>query len=233
MRIAICDDHADFVQLIKGLVEDFVAVNRYSAEIFTFNSGEDLLNSNAAAYNIVFLDVLMGATNGMSTAKKLREINKNAILIFVSAFVEYAPKGFEVNAFRYLLKQDLPHSFNNCIKDAYNQALKLLQTFSLKTTDGEIKTVKLSEILYFESFDHNVILHLLNSSYKAYTRLSDIKAQLHSDDFIRAHKSYIINVRSIKALKGNIVYFENGENVMCSRTMRKAVLARFLEIQGE
>lgn len=233
MQIAICDDDSSSVQQIKALVEKCLTVNRYNAKIFTFTSGEDFLSSNILSYNIVILDVLLGTHNGMNIAHLLREVNKNAVLIFVSAYVEYAPKGFEVNAFRYLLKQDLPFSFNNCMKNAYCKALKFLQTFCVKTTQGEFKAFNLSDILYFESFDHNVIVHLTDSTCKVYMRLGDIEAQLHSDYFLRIHKSYIVNIANVKSIKGNNVCLITNENIMCSRTKRKAVLMRFLETQGE
>lgn len=236
MKIAICDDEILFAQKLETSLLQFFAEQKTVACISVFTHPSKLLESDIKSYDVIFLDVLMGETNGMDIAKTIREASTETILIFVSAFVEYAPKGFLVNAFRYLLKDDLNENLTLCMRDVIEKKTEQQKTFCLKTTEGCIKTVKLSQILYFESIAHNIIVHVSGqdvSQYKMYDALSVIEKQLPRNDFFRVQRSYIVNLRNATEMKGNTLFLLNGETITCNRQIRDAVLKRFLEIQGE
>ena len=109
IRIIICDDDDVFLNKLQHAIE--VALQRMdiSAKIHTFNSMEKIGQPIFASCDIAFLDIDFAHTryNGLDIARTLRKVRKDAIIIFVTNFIEYAPEGYEVQAFRYVLKIDI------------------------------------------------------------------------------------------------------------------------------
>lgn len=233
MRFAVCDDEPLFAYKLEQMANDFFKGRQEDITLATFTDPETFLKSGLESYDAIFLDVLMGSANGMELAQKVRAVNADAVLVFVSAFVEYAPKGFKVNAFRYLLKKDLEQSFPACMRDVLAKLSSQARTFQFRTTEGETKIVRLYGILFFESFSHNVLIHLSGTFYKTYHQLSGLEAQLPAEDFLRIQRSYIVNMRQVSNIKGCEVLLTNGKTLVCSRQKREAALRRYLEIQGE
>lgn len=107
LQIAICDDEPAFVARVRGLTQRFFAAQGQAAELHCFTSATAFAQSDLAAYGLVLLDVLMQEMDGIQAAKALRAQNRGAILIFLSAYIDYAIMGYKVHAFSYLLKEDL------------------------------------------------------------------------------------------------------------------------------
>nr|WP_294488398.1 response regulator [uncultured Ruminococcus sp.] len=103
MRIAVCDDEQCFLNYFRGIVKRLY--NRLDIITDEFSSGEELLKSfRYKAYDLVFLDIEMPAMDGITLARKLRELSSDVSIVFLTGHIEYAIKGYEVNALRYLTK---------------------------------------------------------------------------------------------------------------------------------
>lgn len=106
MRIAICEDNREHTEILEEMINRWakredkqVAIGRYqSAEQFLFCMKDE------PHYDLAFLDIQMDKINGLQLAKKIREEEKLIFLVFTTALKNYAPKGYEVSAFRYLIK---------------------------------------------------------------------------------------------------------------------------------
>lgn len=115
MTVAICDDEPYFIEQLSEMLHAYCQKMALSCQIKCFASGEELIETEEK-FNLIFLDINMKKLTGIETAAILRKRDPNFILVFISAFMEYAPQGYEVNAFRYLLKNDLRGSFLSCMK---------------------------------------------------------------------------------------------------------------------
>lgn len=104
--IAICDDEDYFCRKEKKIIEKYMMQRECKVKIELFSSGEELLqNKNSVLkYGIIFLDISMEKLNGMETAKYIRTITREAYIVFVTAYINYALEGYRVDAIRYLLK---------------------------------------------------------------------------------------------------------------------------------
>ncbi len=233
MLIAICDDDILFMNKLKSLLIQYCNARKVRIQVQCFDNIQRFLNSTQEQYELVFLDVKIGMENGVEAARTFRLRNESAILIFISAYVEYAPKGYEVNAFRYLLKDSVEASFSDCMSAALKQVQSHERVFSFKTTDGNFVSIGLADILYFESLDHNIFLHTKSSQYCIYNTLTTIMEQIHTSDFIQIRRSYYVNMRNVESIKGNTLIMKSGKTLICSRQNRSIILERFLSIQGE
>ena len=99
MRIAVCDDEQCFLNYFRGIVNRLY--NRLDIITDEFSSGEELLKSfRYKAYDLVFLDIEMPAMDGITLARKLRELSSDVSIVFLTGHIEYAIKGYEVNELR-------------------------------------------------------------------------------------------------------------------------------------
>lgn len=103
----------------------------------------------------------MAELNGIELARRLRLKNPTAVIIFVTNFIQYAPEGYEVQAFRYLLKSDIPSKLIPYFIDSLREVLNCRQTVTFSIS-GEPIDVQINNILYLESDKHIIVMHLIN-----------------------------------------------------------------------
>ena len=234
LQAAICDNEEFFTQKIKSLLADLLKQYEIDAQIEPFVSAQTFLQAcETRRYDLVFLDVELGEIDGMNVACEMRTTNPDAILVFVSGFVRYAVQGYKVRAYRYLLKQELEEEFPLCIKEVLQEIKRQKQTLSIKTVEGATVTVRLSDILYLESKNHNVSIHTAGGEYLVHDTLNHLCAQIPSEDFMRIQRSFCVNMRSVVQVKGNTVQLTNKTVLTARRQAGPKLMRRFLQIQGE
>lgn len=106
LRIAVCDDAEEDRTYVSGLVKDWAAQAGHQAEITAFSSAESFLFRYAEDKNwdILLLDIEMGAMDGVSLAKRVRKDNEAVQIVFVTGYSDYIAEGYEVAALHYLMK---------------------------------------------------------------------------------------------------------------------------------
>ena len=104
MKLMICDDNAAFARELRRRIEDICAYEDWPLDCLIFEKPQDVLNADLYGVKAAFLDIEMPGGNGIELAKQLRIKHPEMILVFVTAYIEYAPSGYKVDAFRYLLK---------------------------------------------------------------------------------------------------------------------------------
>ena len=214
LQVVICDDDIAILDTMKASVEKILFESDIRAKVLAFSDAARISNQILSGCDIAFLDIDFEnkAYNGMDMARKIRALRKDTIIIFVTNFIEYAPEGYEVQAFRYILKRDL----DTDLKPILLLALKQLNKESLVIqVNGEVIKLKLDDILYLEVQQHSVTTFVQKSSrpqqkYTFYASLSDIEAQLEPKGFLRIHKSYLVNMKHLKKFQCREATLDNG-----------------------
>lgn len=122
MNIGICDDEKEICLQIKKLI----LATAPDSQVVCYSSGKQFL-AERQHFDILFLDIQMGDTNGMEIARTLRERREDTILIFVTALKEYVFEAFDVSAFHYLLKPLANDKFSNVFQEALKEAGKRIR----------------------------------------------------------------------------------------------------------
>lgn len=233
IHIAICDDDIRTVNKIKSLVEVQLFDTDLQYKIYTFVDGNDFINSNIDKYNIVFLDVELGNTNGIKIASEFRKINSKAILIFISQYIEYTPEGYTVNAFRYILKSTIDRLFENDFKDALKEVTKIKKYFTFKF-DRETISIPTEEIIYFESRNNKIIIYLNNkdySQYEFYGKLDEVEKNVEDYNFLRIQQSILVNIKYISKLSSYKILLSNGEELATTRKNYKELVEKYARMK--
>lgn len=229
VNIVICENDKNDQEFVGSKVVDILDDLNIEYEIKVYNSGDDLLEGYDKYTDIILLDIQMDGLDGMETARKIREFDDNVEIIFITSFVEYALEGYEVNAYRYLLKpvksEDLSTSIANCLND--RNFVK--RSIVIKEGDTRIK-ISLKDIMYIEVQGNDITVHTLKDTYRTKGTMSNFETEINSNMFVRCHKSYLVNLEYIKSIKRYTSILVNDEEVPLSRNKYKEIKDRFFEM---
>lgn len=205
-HILVCDDDPAFLTAVSQQATDTFGSLGVPFKLHAFTSMEQLSAPVLAACDIALLDVDFEQKRytGIDIAKKLRSVRKDAVIIFITNYIEYAPEGYEVQAFRYLLKKDLHRRLPEYLQAAVHLLQSTRQTFKIKI-HGEVIDIPLKQVLYMESQGRKVTIYIKKDSgmkeYSYYASISTLEKQLTDNGFLRIHKSYLVNMRYLKAFR--------------------------------
>ena len=109
IQIIICDDNEVFLEKLRSQIHTLLKKDNINSVVYAYSSAEDIPVSQMSEADILFLDIDFSNKKytGIDIAKKVRSVNNSAVIVFVTNYIEYAPEGYEVQAFRYLLKSDI------------------------------------------------------------------------------------------------------------------------------
>lgn len=228
MRIALCDDEEVFIDEVRVILDSLLE-DPSKCDVVSCFSGEELLEYHQReSFDIIFLDIEMPGMNGMDTARKIRETDSGVIIVFLTSYQEFATIGYEVDAYRYLVKDQPAYVYEKQFK-------AILEEFSQKHKKFEImdRNTKaifyLKDIFFFDITNKTVFVHTNGASYKYFGSLSDVEEQLKNDSlFVRCHKSYIVNVTQIEAINNSGILMKNNQTLPLSRNNRKNVVDRYI-----
>lgn len=233
------------MQIKVGIVEDESAaflnikalLSRYEKEIGApevvfsvqgFSSGEAFLASDDF-FDLVFMDIQMGGIDGIETALEMRKKGNKAVLIFVTDSPQYALRGYEADAFDYIVKPIVyEHLKQKLDKIVEHQILRLRrnQTKIMIRTEDEIIALTPSVITYVEIMGHHLIYHTIDKNYNAYGSLTDVEKTLKNGNFARCNHCYLVNLEHVTSISHNQVRLGE-QSLQMSRPKRKDFLEAF------
>ena len=208
-KIAICDDEPLHIDKIRSILLD--------EETDNYTKPANLLNAITAGkrYDVLFLDIMMPEIDGISLARELRELDEDMLIVFITSKIEFMQTGYEVKAFRYLLKDQIDTGLPKIWKDIEKELLDRADTYF--TYEFERKTYRYPcrDILYLESNLRRIILHTNRDTATLYGKLDDLAIKYPM--FVRIHKSFLVNRRHIRSISAGMVVLSNGDILPISR----------------
>lgn len=121
MHILVCDDDAAFAAQMDEYISEWFRAREIQVQSTVCTSGEQLLATpELERYQLAFLDVDLKTTDGIALGRKLRQVAPDIVLVYISAYLEFAPQGYTVNAYRYLLKRDIAAQLPSCLEDIFS-----------------------------------------------------------------------------------------------------------------
>ena len=200
IKCIITDDEPVARKGLRGYIEkvDFLSLVGECEDAIQLNT---LLKTQQV--DLLFLDIEMPDMTGLELLSNLKNPPK---VIIVSAYEQYALKGYEFDVVDYLLK---PVSFDRFLKSA-NRVHDLFQTeqkeendYIFVKSDKQLKKMLFKEILFIEGMENYVIIQTVSSKEVVYTTLKQLYESLPRDIFQQTHRSYIVNIEKVTAIDGN------------------------------
>jgi DNA-binding LytR/AlgR family response regulator len=226
VNIAICDDEPVFLKQLHSRIVDMKLPD---CEIHEFTSGKDLLSFYVKGmYEVVILDVEMPTINGLETAERIRQIDKSVIISFLTTYAEFAVQGYDVGAFRYILKNQPEYVYKKQLNSIFDECEQRFRTFTFNNKNLSFK-FRLTDILYFEGHRRKVSLFTLNGELEYGGDFSTVCGDLMRYNFIMINRCILVNLDHIQNITKYDVILSNGRKIPIGKTYKDEVVARYLD----
>ena len=230
MRIAVCEDEAAQRELLGGYVQEWADRAQVRADVVFFDSGESFLFDweDDKAYDLVMLDIEMGKLSGIDLAVKIREQDQTLPILFVTGYEKYMEYGYDVAALHYLVKpvkKDRLFAVLNRVWEGRKPEEKVL----LETDQGMV-SIGQGKIWYAEATGHQCILCLEKESLCLKCSIGTLGELLSgADSFVKCHRSYLVNLEHVAAVRRTEIVLDDGRQVPLSRYLYRQVNEAFVD----
>lgn len=235
LRIALCDDAPLCVEQMRRYIELVGKRIQRKFEIVEVYAGDRLLDeiANTGSFDLILLDIEMPGMNGVDVAKKIREDDYQTLIVYVSSHEGYYRELFDVEPFRFVKKPVEEEIMISVITKAVERIDQKSTDFHFKS-NRKILKIPTREIMYFDSQKRVVNVHTEKEVYSYYDKLDSISERMsvENPEFIRIHKSYLVNYHFIRQWEFTKVVLYNGTILQISEDRRKSVRENYMKLLG-
>ena len=230
-KIAVVEDRQDEQNTLRSHFSRFTSEKGMDFLLTFFSGGEEFLSKYRPVYDMVLMDIGMPGLNGMETAARLRTIDQSVMLIFVTNMAQFAVRGYEVDAFDFLVKPVGYANFALKLQRALSRLDTRRQTqIVINTPDGLIRLPS-SQLKYIEISGHRIIYHTTRDLLYGYGNLKQVEAELDGKAFVRCNSCYLVNLNFVSAVRG-FTAVVGGDELQISRPKRKAFIQALNDFLG-
>lgn len=231
-KIAIVEDESMYKEQLQAYLQKYQLERKEKLDIAIFQDGEDIIDGYRG-FDIIFMDIQMQFMDGMTTAKKIRELDQEVIIIFITNMTQYAIQGYQVDALDYIVKPVEYFAF----QEKFTKALikrknRKIKTFlSIPVSDG-IRKIDIEELYYIESCGHNLLYQLQDEQISSRGVLKEVEKIMLSHGFFRCSKGYLVNMKLVDGIKGSQCLI-HGQEIPIGRAVKKQFMEQLIQIMSE
>lgn len=223
-KIAVVEDDDGAAATVEGYIRTFAEASGQEFEVIRFCNALDFLMDYKMVYAVVFMDIEMPYKSGMDAAVKLRELDKTVSIVFITNLVQYAQRGYEVDAVSFLVKPVSYYDFSLKFKKALDvYVMNEERGITLNMPSGFCR-ISTDKLMFVEVIKHRLYYHLVDGVIEMTGVLSGVEKELGAYGFLRCNSCYLVNPKFIVSVKGAQVRVGN-ETLLISRPRRKTFMA--------
>ena len=232
IHVAIVEDEENYREQLENFVSRYVQEKKISIQTRSYCDGIDILDEYAGQFQIILMDIRMKHIDGMETARKIREKDKEVIIIFITNMAEYAIQGYDVEARGFILKPVRYKLFSQQMDRACRELeSKKVEYLSLQLPTG-MRNISLNDIDFIENREHYLHIHLKNETISFYCTIKEMEKRLEGKPFFRCNSGLIVNLAKVQSVKNNEIQV-TGETLTVSRSRKKEFMEQLTEYMGE
>lgn len=237
MRIAIVDDDEILLKNIRDYVYEYFSKHKIIVKIDIFPNHRLLMYElgEQTYYDLFLLDVEINNSkiNGMDMAKKIREIDEKAFIIFITSHMKYTLEAFKVEAFRYIPKTGLNRELRKALDEVLERQRKREKSFYVIETVTKYIKIYYDDIYYIYKREKYSIINSITGEYKVRKSLATVNDELNSEEFIFVERGFIANITHIEYLEDEKIVLDNGERLKVSRAQVHFVKNKLIDYWGK
>lgn len=233
LRIAICDDKKNMLDVMSGAVKRAFLRNGINAETETFYSSDSLYRAMVKrGFDLIFLDIQMPHTDGIAFGERLRREGDKTDIIYVSAREDRVFDTFKTNPVDFVRKSNFVDDLTRVID---NYLIKLDEkkgdTVAISSKSG-IMNLSVSQIIYFEGSGKSQLVHIdgIKDCVTVYKSMELLEEEFKEKGFIRIHKGLLVNYKYISRILVGDAELTNGEVLPISRRRATAIKTEYLAL---
>ncbi len=216
LHFVICDDNLNILDKLEKMLENIFTKNNFDAKVsFTSDNSDKILEyikSNPS--DVLLLDInLKSQKTGLDLAEEIRKKNKNVYLIFTTGHLEYAMIAYKYKTFDYLAKPITYERLEDTVKRLFDDIYGLPKKYI--KIDNKHTLIDETQIQYIKRDGMKLIFHTSSRDYESYSSFNKIQDKL-PDNFVRCHKSYIVNLNTIKNVDPVALTIYFNKDTFCS-----------------
>lgn len=223
IQVAIVEDDKNYAASLKKYILRYEEEQNIKFLVEWFEDGEDIAEEYKGHFDIILMDIEMQFMDGMSAAKKIREVDEEVIIMFITNSPQYAMQGYAVDALDYVLKPINYYAFSQRLTRALSKMKKQEETYLTLNYRGGVQKIRISDLYYVEVRDHDLIYHTKDGNLMIRGTMREAEENLKEESFFRCNKAYLVNLEYVDGFENGDALVA-GERLMVSRARKKEFL---------
>ena len=222
-RIALVEDDSVCRRQMEEYLERYA---REAGEEFltrTYRDGEEILRGYRSEYDIILMDIQMERMDGMTAAEKIRELDGEVVIVFITSLASYAIKGYAVDALDYIVKPVSYYVFSQSLRRALGRLRRRTRTWLLVNYKNIAQKIDSAGIYFIEVDGHNLVYHTADGSITAPGAMRDVEDKLADSPFFRCNKGYLVNMAHVDGVVEDDAVV-HGVRLQISRAKKRAFM---------
>lgn len=239
IKIAICDDDAEYEQAIEELLDNWMVANQKPYGKQRFLNSKNLLYEieDGMAFDVVLLDIEMPQLDGIALTEKIKAILPDVLVIFITLYERYVYKTFRVQPFRFIPKKSLENMLPMALKDAVEWIEKCEGKYLYIENQERMEKIPTRSITYiYHREKYTYVETTGNHRARVRKTLRQIYEELPQEDFVWIDKGCICNLLQISQIDNRMVLLTDGTRHPISRdrlTEVKSILRKYWIGEGK
>ena len=224
IKIVIIDDEENILNIVENIVKKAM---ENKIEIYTYLSVKKFWTDfeEKMDFDIVISDVEMPEIGGIELGKRIKWKKSDIYLIYLTSYSMYAVQSYEIEAYQYILKENMQYRLPIVLSSLINKFEKDKDKFRFIGSPMNKEKIYYKEIIYMckEKTSKYVRFVTTRGIYKERITLTQIIKELGSAEFLLTERGYVVNVNHLDGIKENLITMDNGEQIIISRSNLKRV----------
>lgn len=231
IRIGLVDDDLNHLELIKSFLDQYEKEKEIRFKIEEFHNGLNFVEDYKGDLDVVFLDIEMPHMDGMTAAKRIREIDSSLGIVFVTNMAQYAIHGYEVNAIDFIVKPLSYYVFTEKLEKAIHFSQKNTEKEYVIQTEDLIVRLNYSQILYVEKDKNYLMFHTDEGQYRTRGTMTALEEKLREEGFSKCISGCLVNLRYVTKMIKDTVWLKDMP-LPISRQRKKEFKEDFMRYLG-
>jgi DNA-binding LytR/AlgR family response regulator len=220
IHIAIVEDEELYRKQLMEYLRDYEREQSVSFDVRTYTDGAEIAEDYPGDLDIILMDIQMKFMDGMTAAEKIRRLDRQVVLMFITNMTQYAIRGYEVEALDYIVKPVEYFSFSQKLNRAIERIPKKERPQVTIPVETGVKKIDLSNIYYIESFGHELVYKTKDGCISSRGTMKEQEEALSPHGFYRVTKSFLVNLEHVDAVRRGCCVVD-GDEITISRQKKK------------
>ena len=231
VHIAIVEDNPKTRTTLQAYIERYQKESQNEFSIRVFEDGAEILKDYQPVFDVIFMDIQMKQVDGMTAAEKIREQDNTTLLVFITNMIQYAVRGYSVNATDYILKPINYFTFAEHMKRIDHILERKVKNYLVLNINSGIVKIDIMDILYVECIGHYIYIHKKDEVVSILETMKNMEQALKDNNFYRCNNGYLVNLAYVERVDKNSA-FVKGEEIPISRPKKKAFMEALTDFLG-
>ncbi len=231
IKVAVVDDEEKERSTLRDFFGRLQREYHEEIQVQEFPDGESLLKQYDFSCDLICLDIELGGRNGIDTAREIRKMDENVILLFITNMAQLAIKGYEVRAVDFIVKPISYCPFSIKMRSVINLIRSRKTRNIVLNMPGGIQKISTEQLYYTEVNGHYLYYHTASGVYKQKASLKELEDKLQGLSFKRCNNCYLVNLKYVDSVNKDDLQIA-GEWLKISRSRKREFLQALANYMG-